>query len=75
MYVDELLNEGDHELQIHTRKILETFKEKPRIYDHFNLYGEQIKTLHDGSLYMSQRYYAKTLKTDDVDGSFEKIQA
>lgn len=73
-YVDELANAGDYEFQIHTRKTLENSEAKPIIYDQFDLYGSQIRTLHDGSLQMSHRFHWKTLKQADVDGSFQQFR-
>lgn len=48
MYVEDLLTFGYLEYQEPTRLSLTTFEEKTGLYDNFDLFGVQIRTLHDG---------------------------
>lgn len=74
MYVEDLLEAGDQSFQEHARSTLNLFESKPRIYDRFDFFGSQIRTLHDGTMKMSQRYYARALKPMNAKGTFEEFR-
>lgn len=71
MYVDNLLNARYVAYKELTSFTLTTFESKPRVYDNFEILGTQIRTLHDGSKIISQRYYARTMKPADIRGELE----
>lgn len=74
MYVDDMINAGDQSFQLHAMSTLKVFESKPRVYDQFDFFGAQIRTLHDGMMSMSQRYYARTLRVVDKKATFEEFR-
>lgn len=74
MYVDDLLNAGNAEFQLHTEATLDLFDTKARVNDSFDFFGAQIKSNPDGSTEMTQQYYARSLKVISTEVSYEDFR-
>lgn len=74
MYVDDLLNAGNVNFQKHAESTLNVFDSKPRVNDHFDFFGAQVDTLDDGTIHMTQRYYARSLKPANIGGTYEEFR-
>ena len=58
-----------------TEKMLKRFDSKPRVWDNFEFFGMQIKTLAPSSFSIGQESYTKQLQIVPSDASFEFLRS
>lgn len=72
-YVDDSLNSGFEIFQSLAKKSTTKFERKPRVYDNFDFYRTQLKTVAGGSFPITQDHYAKNLSTFSLNSSFQSF--
>lgn len=73
-YVDDCLNAGNADFEQTTEKTLQRFESKPRVYDDFDFFGTQIRTIAPGKFSMTQRNYSNNLSFVDLGCTFEEFR-
>lgn len=72
--MDDCLNAGHKSFQNLATATIKRLDCKPRVYDNFDFFGSQNKTMDDGSFSMSQEYYAKNLNIVSLDVTFDEFR-